>query len=500
MNEGINKLKLVLGVLVIFMFGCQNPVNENSVDKDPVTVTTINLSEDTQAQFVLREALTPGYNKSTISIDSLIAEIDHSEAVLVQQEEGGISRYTFTLNAKESLSYENLIVQVNEFGEYGAMFFRYEPDIDWLMNNNGVVNQNDFTGTIRLLTVDRIEFNQVVMSAGQGEYSPVENVHNKLFKTDCNSGSGDNSGGNSGSTGEGGPETGGNTGGSGNDGSSGGSSGEGSGSDSGNSDSEESTGGENTSGGSSCFWYMEGVTLVIDCTPIEIDWTDILDEDPNDIIVTKSITTCDGQVEAPIISDGDVIGTLGGDDVNLMEIIITDLSLHPCTEDLFNLIETVQHEGMRGVIDQFAGEKSLFMYEIKVVEDNSDFLNPTNSAETTWFSNYGFRIQSLLSLDYLQTATDVSIARTLMHEAIHAYMLSLVDLSDVSESHAAELELSFPLLWDYYVLGNGNEEEVIQHETFAQHYIDVLASALKEIFGNSFTDEFYNDVAWESVS
>lgn len=490
----MNKLKLVLGVLVVAIIGCQNLVNDESVEKDPIVITTINPSIDTQAQLVLKEALLYKYNKSTTSIDSLIAEIDYSEAILVQQEEGGISRYTFTLNAKEPLSYENLIVQVNEFGEYGAMIFRYEPDVDWLINNNGVLNQNDFTGTIRLLTIDRVEFNQVNMIAGEGLFEPVISANYKLLKTDCDGGSGNTSGG-GGYTGEGGAETGGDTGGSGNNGSDG----DGGGNESGNSESEDSSGGNNTSGGSSCYWYMEGVTLVIDCTPIEIDWPDILDEDPDDIIVTKSMATCDGQVEAPTIGDGDVIGTLGGDDVNLMEIIITDLSLHPCTEDLFNLIETVQQEGMRGVIDQFAGENSQFIYEIGIEESSNNFDNTNNSAESSWVNIDGNHYQTLLSLEYLNQATDLSIVRTLMHEAIHVYLLSLVDEMVADPSLRAEFRSNFPLLWDLYVNNFGNDS-FAHHQTMAEQYVHTIKDALKEIFGARFSDQIYHDIAWGGLS
>ena len=169
------KIKLLIGLLGFVFIGCQNIINENApADSRPeFSVRRIDPLIDEGAQNILREALTNGYNKSSTSIDSLLETIDYSEAILVQQEEGGISRYTFTLNTDEALSFENLIVQVNEVGEYGAMILKYEPELDWLIANSGVYQEDDFTGTIRLLTIDRSEFNSVEMISGEGEYIPV---------------------------------------------------------------------------------------------------------------------------------------------------------------------------------------------------------------------------------------------------------------------------------------------------------------------------------------
>lgn len=289
----MNRITLPIGLIIILTIGCQNITNDQLQPEAEITITKIDPLQDSKAQQVLRDAFSVGYNKTSSSIDSLLNSIDYSEAILVQQEEDGISRYTFILNTDDALSYENLIVQVNEFDEYGAMILRYEPSIDWLLANNGNFELGDFTGTIHLLTIDRVVFNRVEMTSGEGEYIPTNQVQNKQMKLNCESGPGGNGGG--GSSGEGGPESGGDSNGE-------------NGSDStgdgfGNSDGD--------SGSSNCVWVVDssGVSL-IDCD-YDINVVDggmeTIEEEPGPNLITKSVATCE-TVEAPVIGDGDVVG------------------------------------------------------------------------------------------------------------------------------------------------------------------------------------------------
>ncbi len=481
----MNKFKLIFGILFIVLIGCQNIINEQVKPEPEYSVTRIDPLVDDGAQTILREALSNGYNKSSTTIDSLLNSIDYSEAILVQQEEGGISRYTFTLNTDEALSFENLIVQVNEIGEYGAMILKYEPELDWLIANSGVFQEDDFTGTIRLLTIDRIEFNSVEMTSGEGEYIPANQVQNKRMKMDCESGSGSNGGG--GSSGEGGPESGGDTGSTGNDGGTGTSDGSGNTSGDGGGSTDYTTG---TAG--SCTWLMSDGLTIVDCGDNSTPDIVIPVYEPPAPSVTKTVVTCE-TVEAPTIGDGDAIGTLPNDDsVNLMEIIIADLAIHPCTEAIFNEIEDLQSGGIRNIIDQFAEESSQFIYEIEVGQVNNDHV-----AET-----YADQINSLLyvtiiDIDYLNEATDVAIARTLMHEAIHAYIQSY--LVHIGQNNPELALMTFNELFQEFrneKFGGIENIEQYQHEEMARNYVDTISSALKELFGSRFSDQFYEDLAW----
>ena len=38
--------------------------------------------------------------------------------------------------------------------------------------------------------------------------------------------------------------------------------------------------------------------------------------------------------------------------------------------------------------------------------------------------------------------------------------------------------------------------EQYQHEEMARNYVDTISSALKELFGSRFSDQFYEDLAW----
>ncbi len=182
------------------------------------------------------------------------------------------------------------------------MILKYEPELDWLIANSGVFQEDDFTGTIRLLTIDRIEFNSVEMTSGEGEYIPANQVQNKRMKMDCESGSGSNGGG--GSSGEGGPESGGDTGSTGNDGGTGTSDGSGNTSGDGGGSTDYTTG---TAG--SCTWLMSDGLTIVDCGDNSTPDIEIPVYEPPAPSVTKTVVTCE-TVEALTIGDGDTIGNL----------------------------------------------------------------------------------------------------------------------------------------------------------------------------------------------
>jgi hypothetical protein len=180
------------------------------------------------------------------------------------------------------------------------MILIYEPDLDWLIANSGVYQEDDFTGTIRLLTIDRTEFNSVEMTSGEGEYVPTNQVQNKRMKMNCESGPGSNGGG--GSSGEGGPESGGDSGNTGNDG------GTGTNDESGNSSGESGGTSEYTAGtAGSCSWLMSDGLTIVDCGDNSTPDIEIPLYEPPAPSYTKTVVTCE-TVEAPTIGDGDAIG------------------------------------------------------------------------------------------------------------------------------------------------------------------------------------------------
>lgn len=101
---------------------------------------------------------------------------------------------------------------------------------------------------------------------------------------------------------------------------------------------------------------------------------------------------------------------------------------------------------------------------------------------------------------YSNTATRLSIARTLVHEAIHAYILSYIDIAQQGGSSASYRE--FPELWNELVAkkyGDPNTADgwnQYHHEEMARNYVTTIANALSVWDNNQNSSQYYADLAW----
>ena len=68
----------------------------------------------------------------------------------------------------------------------------------------------------------------------------------------------------------------------------------------------------------------------------------------------------------------------------------------------------------------------------------------------------------------------------------------------ITPSQQQEFQSNFPLLWDFYVnsIGDGS---FAHHQTMAEKFINPISQALSELFGNQFSLQFYDDLAWGAL-
>lgn len=96
----------------------------------------------------------------------------------------------------------------------------------------------------------------------------------------------------------------------------------------------------------------------------------------------------------------------------------------------------------------------------------------------------------------------IDVARTFMHEIIHAEMFrKLLSLSssngeiDVLKLNTMLTEHNYPGLYDYYRRYGVNN---MQHELMAAHYRDLMIAFLKT-YDNTLTEEQYQAIAWSGL-
>ncbi|MET3035540.1 hypothetical protein ABXT08_05535 [Chryseobacterium sp. NRRL B-14859] len=127
-------------------------------------------------------------------------------------------------------------------------------------------------------------------------------------------------------------------------------------------------------------------------------------------------------------------------------------------------------------------------------------INPANNAETAPPLGYWITItinSNNLNRPYLD------IARTFMHEIIHAEMFRiLLSLAPTSNGQINTIELinmlnshNYPGIYDYFRrFGLMN----MQHEQMAAHYINIVKNFLKQI-DSSLTNQQYEAIAWQGL-
>ena len=93
-----------------------------------------------------------------------------------------------------------------------------------------------------------------------------------------------------------------------------------------------------------------------------------------------------------------------------------------------------------------------------------------------------------------RNATDLSIARTMMHEAVHAYLLTYFATNPTLAG------ADYPQLVEAYALYGGNNPNIPHHNVMGQQgWLGDLAWGLQQYGqsrGYNLPDQYYADMAW----
>ena len=172
---------------------------------------------------------------------------------------------------------------------------------------------------------------------------------------------------------------------------------------------------------------------------------------------------------------------------------IEDRELDPCSQGILNVLKN--SNSIESIINQFADEDSQFNWIIETSPEMF-FEEPKNDAETGWASYSENTYITKIGENYKGSATKLSIARTIVHEAIHAYILSYLD------SSVGDLKRDFPTLFKELVskkYGNPNNNQyfnIYQHQEIARNYVSAISGALAEWDDDQNSLQYYEDLAW----
>ncbi len=104
------------------------------------------------------------------------------------------------------------------------------------------------------------------------------------------------------------------------------------------------------------------------------------------------------------------------------------------------------------------------------------------------FSENGKEFIIKINANTLSNRTSLEVARTILHEAIHA---RLREFARRKNSNAT----NFPGVYNYYRIYGKNWD----HQQMADYYRKTIAKGLKKFDNAKHTDEFYEDLAWRGL-
>ncbi|MEZ7506138.1 hypothetical protein [Flavobacterium sp. Arc2] len=194
--------------------------------------------------------------------------------------------------------------------------------------------------------------------------------------------------------------------------------------------------------------------------------------------------------------DGGGGGSTGGSTTTIDDKIDSK-DLDPCSKEILEQI--ISGNSIESIINQFAGNDAQFTWTL-VTNDGSTFKNSGNIAETNWNNATANSYLTEIDRSYTNTATRLSIARTIVHEAIHSYILSYIDIA--TQGGASASHKKFPELWNELVAKKYGDPNTTfgwnkyHHEEMSRNYVTTIANALAIWDNNQNNSQYYTDLAW----
>lgn len=207
-----------------------------------------------------------------------------------------------------------------------------------------------------------------------------------------------------------------------------------------------------------------------------------------------NVNGCNGQTQDFV---SEAIKALASDgEVNWEEQIIISNSVPECVKSIINKLINDDAYIDLGDMPTFVKEQLNLSGQIMDVFSNSDkfHLNfkvsniSSNLNASTFFNPTTKAFDIKLNSNYISNATDLAIARTIIHESLHAY-ISYIYYTQIFSNLRKSLS--------YILSQNGDDENTSQHIFMVQRFIDNIAQSLGNWDNNSIPNrDYYKYISW----
>ncbi|MDR9448061.1 MAG: hypothetical protein RI535_02420, partial [Psychroflexus sp.] len=170
--------------------------------------------------------------------------------------------------------------------------------------------------------------------------------------------------------------------------------------------------------------------------------------------------------------------------------------LPECLDDIIRDLKYSQNGEFSKVMDKFIGHSPTPTNYNWIIRSQQANGTATSTAFTSPLIDSGDFVTTTIYTDNNQDATDLSMARTFIHEAFHAYLVFKYRFSNIDKSYRN--------LLDKYAQTHNNNINDTHHAFFIyENLISEIATALQK-FGNknnySLPSQFYQDMAWGGLT
>lgn len=182
-------------------------------------------------------------------------------------------------------------------------------------------------------------------------------------------------------------------------------------------------------------------------------------------------------------------GGPSGSSPSLAPTVILNISLTPCQTAVLSNMQMLNNGLLAFIVQKFGGTSTGYNWRLKAGSlptgtfGSTGSYNRTSKVIETTFDSYQMR-----------NSTDLSVARTMLHESVHAYLRTYFFNTPLY------VRTSYPDLIAAWDLGRlGTNPNIYHHNEMGQGWIGDLAWALKQYGQNkgyNLPDQFYSDLAW----
>lgn len=173
--------------------------------------------------------------------------------------------------------------------------------------------------------------------------------------------------------------------------------------------------------------------------------------------------------------------------------VVLNVSLAPCQTAILTGLQGLNNGMLSYIVNKFSGTTPGYNWRLY----NGSLPSGINGQTTPYDRTYNV-VSTTFDASKFQNGTDLSVARTMLHEAIHAYLVTYF------ANNPAYASASYPDLVTAYATNASNNPNNPQHAVMASNsWLNDLAWALEQYGiskGYTLPSQYYSDMAWGGLT